>query len=129
MHDTSKANSAKTAAERFRGASQKTLATLAGVWAGAFLFGASPAQAARHVVVIENMQFAPADMAVARGDEVVWINKDLVAHTATAKGAFDSRALAPGRSWHYIARKPGRYAYGCAFHPTMKATLVVGNKP
>ncbi|MBU6492658.1 MAG: cupredoxin family copper-binding protein [Burkholderiales bacterium] len=86
---------------------------------------ALPVQAARRIIVIENMQFTPASATVERGDEVVWINRDLVAHTATSAGAFDSHAIAPGQSWTYVARVPGRYAYGCSLHPTMKATLIV----
>lgn len=86
---------------------------------------ALPAAAATHTVAIESMQFSPAVLTVRRGDQVVWINKDLVPHTATAARAFDSGALAPGRSWHMTTRKAGRYEYVCTLHPTMKAVLVV----
>ena len=79
-----------------------------------------------HTVTIENMQFTPATLTVARGERIVWVNKDLFPHTATAAdGAFDSKAIAAAASWSFVAAKPGAYAYGCTFHPTMKARLTV----
>src|SRR5262249_52561574 len=91
------------------------------------VLGTGPAGAApaAHTIVIENMQFSPAALTVKRGDRVVWVNKDLVSHTATAAKAFDSHDIAPTRSWTYVARKPGRYAYVCTLHPVMKASLTV----
>jgi plastocyanin len=83
------------------------------------------AAAETHEVRIEGMQFTPATLAVKKGDKVVWRNADLVPHTATAAGHFDSRTIAAGASWSYVARKPGRYGYVCTLHPGMKATLVV----
>lgn len=83
------------------------------------------APAATHTVAIEGMQFTPATLTVHRGDKVTWVNKDLVPHTVTAAGVFDSHSLAPQASWSWVARKPGRYDYVCTLHPTMKATLVV----
>lgn len=78
-----------------------------------------------HEVSIEGMVFAPANLTVRRGDTVRWRNKDLVPHTVTAAGRFDSGTLAPNGSWTRTLDVPGRYDYVCAFHPTMKATLVV----
>jgi plastocyanin len=81
-----------------------------------------------HTVTIEGMRFNPDSLTVERGDKIVWVNKDLVAHTATATHTFDSHEIAPEASWAYVARKPGRYAYVCTLHPTMKATLIVKGK-
>ncbi|MGU7768734.1 cupredoxin domain-containing protein [Burkholderia sp. MR1-5-21] len=93
------------------------LATLA-VSSGAF--------AGTHVVVIEQMRFTPAELTVQRGDEVVWINRDLFAHTASADArAFDSGSIAPQASWHYVARVRGRFPYSCTLHPTMHGMLNV----
>ena len=85
-----------------------------------------PPAAATHTVVIENLQFSPKELTVNRGDRIVWVNKDLFPHTATAAGkGFDSHTIAANASWSYVASKSGTYPYGCTFHPTMKATLTV----
>ena len=84
-----------------------------------------PAAGAVRTVTIEGMQFTPSATTVKPGDQVVWVNKDLVPHTATAAQAFDSGTLAPGTSWRLTVTRPGRYEYVCTLHPTMKAVLVV----
>jgi plastocyanin len=84
-----------------------------------------PAAAATHTVKIEGMQFVPATLTVKRGDKVVWQNKDVVPHTATAKGSFDSGSIASGKGWSHAMKKAGRFDYVCTFHPGMKATVVV----
>jgi plastocyanin len=85
-----------------------------------------PAKSAVHTVVIENMQFNPAQLRVHRGERIVWVNKDLFPHTATAAShAFDSGSIAANSSWTYVASKAGEYAYGCTFHPTMKGVIEV----
>ncbi len=80
-----------------------------------------------HTVTIEGMKFQPEALTVASGDTVVWVNKDLVAHTATSSeaGIFDSKLIAPDKSWKLTVRKRGEFAYICTYHPTMKATLRV----
>ena len=80
---------------------------------------------ASHTVTIENMQFNPAQLTVHRGDRIVWVNKDLFPHTATADKGFDSGSIAANASWSYVASKSGEYAYHCTFHPTMKGKITV----
>ena len=86
---------------------------------------AANAAAQSHTVVIEGFEFHPATLTVHRGDRIVWRNKDLVPHTATSHGVFDSRSIAPGSSWTYVARKVGTLPYVCTFHPTMQGSLAV----
>jgi plastocyanin len=79
-----------------------------------------------HTVTIEGMRFQPERLTVARGDTVVWLNKDLVPHTATSKeGGFDSKTIEAEQSWKFTAGEQGEFAYLCTFHPTMAATLRV----
>ena len=79
-----------------------------------------------HTVTIEGMRFQPDSLTIARGDTVVWVNKDLVPHTATSDGgSFDSQIIQSEKSWKFTARKKGEFGYTCAFHPTMKAILHV----
>ena len=71
-----------------------------------------------HTVTIDGAQFSPAEIEVKAGDTVVWVNRDILAHTATsASGGFDSKVIEPGKSWKFVARKKGEFAYTCTFHP------------
>ena len=89
----------------------------------------APAAARRartHTVAISGSRFSPAQITVARGDSIVWKNTDVVSHTATsAAGGFDSKMIAPGKSWTYVARKAGGFDYRCTFHPSMTGAVRV----
>lgn len=91
----------------------------------ALLVACGAAGAATHAVTIEGMKFQPEQLTVHRGDRITWTNKDLVPHTVTSAGAFDSGAIAPGKSWSWTAANPGAHDYVCTYHPTMKARVVV----
>jgi plastocyanin len=79
-----------------------------------------------HTVLIEGMRFQPEGLTVAAGDTVVWINKDMVPHTATSAAAgFDSLEIAPGKSWTHAVATTGEFDYTCTYHPLMKAVLRV----
>ena len=79
-----------------------------------------------HTVTIAEMRFTPETLSVASGDLIVWVNKDIVPHTATSKDAgFDSKPIEPGASWNVRVKKAGKFGYVCTLHPTMKATLQV----
>jgi len=77
-----------------------------------------------HTVTIDATRFQPADLRVRVGDTVIWVNKDLFPHTATAGGVFDSGSIAPDRSWQYTVTASGVTDYDCTFHPTMKGRLL-----
>ncbi len=86
----------------------------------------APPKPRTHTVIMEGTRFQPETLTVKAGDTVVWVNKDLFPHSATASNTvFDSKAIAVGESWKYVAKKKGDFPYTCVFHPTMKATLVV----
>ncbi len=78
----------------------------------------------RHVVTIRGMAFHPAVLEVARGDTVVWVNQDIVPHTATATPEWDTGVLAQGKRGLIVSRQPGELRYICTLHPTMQGTLV-----
>jgi plastocyanin len=78
------------------------------------------------VVTMQITGFEPQNLAVAAGDRVTWVNKDLFPHTATADDkTFDSHSVAPTGTWTFVAGKPGLYTYICTFHPTMKGSIKV----
>jgi plastocyanin len=88
--------------------------------------GAATAAPRVHTVLIEGMRFQPAGLTVAAGDTVVWINRDMVPHTATsASGRFDSGEIAAGKSWRHVVSSTGEFSYLCTYHPLMKAVLRV----
>lgn len=95
--------------------------------AAAAVLAASPAWllAATHTVTIDSMRFEPAELVVAPGDTVVWTNKDPVPHTVTARGRFDSGAIAPDKTWSWVAGRRGTLSYVCTYHPGMQAMLIV----
>jgi plastocyanin len=80
-----------------------------------------------HTVEIRGMEFHPAVLTVAVGDTIVWINRDIVPHTATASGRrdWDTGQLLQGQTGRYIARARGIARYVCTLHPTMHGKLVI----
>ena len=103
-----------------------TLAALAGLLVCSTGEAAAGARKPATVAVaIEGMRFSPAAVTVKPGDTIVWTNRDIVAHTVTAKaGAFDSKVIPPGGTYKFVARKTGDFAYACSLHP-MAADLKV----
>jgi plastocyanin len=81
----------------------------------------------RHVVEIQGMKFQPEVLEVQRGDTVVWINRDIVPHTATStrKSGWNTGSLAQGDSGRYVARHRGEDPYFCQLHPVMLGKLIV----
>jgi len=89
--------------------------------------GAMPARAAPREVTaaIANMSFGrlPSDLKV--GDTVIWVNKDSVPHTVTARDrSFDLR-LNPGQKIRQTLRKAGNFPIVCTLHSPMRAALKV----
>lgn len=99
------------------------------VCASTLLAGVACAQkraAHTHAVTIHNFAFRPPELTVSIGDTIVWTNSDIVSHTVTAAdGSFDSGEIKPGKSWKFVAKKPGTFRYFCAPHPNMHGTLTV----
>ena len=81
----------------------------------------------RHVVEIRGMAFDPAVLEVRRGDTVVWINQDIVPHTATATGrsGWNTGPRLQGESGRYVPRRKGEDHYSCTLHPTMLGKLII----
>jgi plastocyanin len=85
-----------------------------------------------HEVVIQDMQFTPAQLTIREGDEVVFVNKDDMGHAATSTDGgrtFDTGMIPPGgRSKPVRLTRPaggGAIGYLCPPHPGMKGSIVV----
>jgi plastocyanin len=86
---------------------------------------AVPAQAATIQITIDNLVFAPAQVSAKVGDTIEWINKDVFAHTATARNGDFDVVTPPKKTVTSILRKAGAIEYYCRYHPNMKAVLTI----
>ncbi|MGY4626492.1 cupredoxin domain-containing protein [Bradyrhizobium sp. USDA 4486] len=84
-----------------------------------------PAHAATIEITMENLVISPAEVSAKVGDTINWINKDVFAHTATAKNGDFDVALPPKKSASFVLKKSGTVEYYCRYHPNMKATLKI----
>ena len=84
-----------------------------------------PAHAATIRITMDNLVISPADASAKVGDTIEWINKDVFAHTATARTGDWEVSLPPKQSATLVLKKAGTVAYFCRFHPNMRATLTV----
>ena len=84
-----------------------------------------PAHAATIEITMDNLVISPAEAPARVGDTIEWINKDVFAHTATARNGDWDVSLPPKTSGSLVLKKAGTVDYYCRFHPNMKATLAV----
>jgi len=85
----------------------------------------APAQAETIQVIIDKLVFAPTDVNAKVGDTVEWVNKDPLAHTATATNGEWNVTLAPKQNGQLVLKTPGTAEYFCKFHPNMKGRVIV----
>ena len=84
-----------------------------------------PARAATIQITMDNLVVSPAETSAKVGDTIEWINKDVFAHTATAKSGDFDVMLPPKKSATLVLKKAGTVDYYCRYHPNMKATLKI----
>jgi plastocyanin len=122
MQDSGKAHPSRRGLLRISGAAALltfALATTATTPATA----RSPASQ-KYTVVMANMSFGKLPR-VKVGDTIVWVNRDTVPHTATARDkTFDVR-VQQGQSVSMVVKKAGNIAFYCIYHPAMRGTLIV----
>jgi plastocyanin len=94
--------------------------------AATLVWGASiPAHAATIEITMENLVIAPAEASAKVGDTIEWANKDILAHTATARNGDWDVTIPPKKTVTLVLKKAGTVEYYCRYHPNMKATLTV----
>jgi plastocyanin len=95
--------------------------------AALLLFMPPPAAAAprTHTVVMDKMKFGQLPAGVRAGDAILWVNKDMFRHTATAKDGSFNIDLAAGAKGKTVVRKTGAIAFTCKYHPGMRGVLKV----
>jgi plastocyanin len=78
-----------------------------------------------HVVIIEKMKFGMLPAGLKAGDTIVWDNRDMFRHTATARDGSFNVDLPPGAKGKTFVRKAGAIAFLCKYHPGMTGVLRV----
>jgi plastocyanin len=85
-----------------------------------------PVHAATITITIDKLVYSPAEVTAKVGDTIEWVNKDVLAHTATAKtGDNWNVVIAPKKTGTLVLKKAGAVDYFCTYHPNMKAWIIV----
>lgn len=78
------------------------------------------------VVHIDNFSFTPAEITVAPGATVTWINGDDIPHTVAASNkAFRSKVMDTEQQFTFTFKDQGTYEYFCSLHPHMTGKVIV----
>src|ERR1700710_798618 len=76
-------------------------------------------------ITVDNLLIPPAHATAKVGDPLELINKDIFAHTATARNGDFDVAMPPKKTVTFVLKKAGTVEYYCRFHPNMKAVLTI----
>jgi plastocyanin len=77
-------------------------------------------------VTIDNFAFTPAELKIAPGTRVTFVNHDDIPHTVVAADkTFRSKVLDTNDQYQFTFEKAGDIAYFCSLHPHMKGKIVV----
>jgi len=94
-----------------------------------FSFASSAALPAENKPVkisIINFQFTPAEVTIAPGESVTWVNDDGAPHGLEYNdGSSGNDLLLPGESYNRRFDQPGTYDYNCSVHPYMTGRVIV----
>ncbi len=94
----------------------------------ALLLAAAGMAAEPTIVSQKGLSFTPAELTVAKGQSVDFVNDDTTAHNIMVTGdgvSFNGGLQPAGGHVKYIFTKSGTYAVGCGIHPKMKLTITV----
>ena len=83
------------------------------------------AQAETIQIVMDKLIYIPTETSAKVGDTIEWVNKDILAHTATATNGDWNVTIAPKKAERLILKKAGVIEYFCRFHPNMKGRFAV----
>lgn len=77
-------------------------------------------------VAISQFSFQQNNITVKKGTKITWTNQDNSPHTVTSDtSAFESGTLGNGGTFSFTFNNVGAFAYHCAFHPSMRASIIV----
>ena len=84
----------------------------------------APAHSETIQIMIDKLEFSRAVITAKVGDTIEWINKDILAHTATVHGDWDV-TIPPKKTADLVLKRAGSVEYYCRFHPNMKGRISV----
>ena len=88
--------------------------------------GSQAAAAPRvYTIVIDKMKFGPVPAGIRSGDTILWVNRDFLKHTATARDKSFNLVLPPRTSGKTVIKHSGIIAFYCIYHPGMTGSLRV----
>jgi plastocyanin len=95
--------------------------------AGTLLLASRPAAAAPHTytVIIDKLKFGPLPAQLHKGDAIIWDNRDILRHSATAADRSFDADLQPHAKAKTVLKKSGAIAFVCKYHPGMRGVLNV----
>ena len=104
--------------------------TLQAAAMAAVVFGATPVSAAgeEHVVTMEGMEYAPAEVEARVGDTIRFVNDDTLEHNVfvpTVGFGLDLGKQEPGAERTMTPGKAGFFDVECVFHPNMLTKVIV----
>ncbi|MEO9132155.1 MAG: hypothetical protein ABI240_13210 [Sphingomonas sp.] len=79
-----------------------------------------------YTIVIDKMKFGPVPAGLRVGDTIIWANRDLFRHTATAVDRSFNIDLMPSKSGRLVLKHSGIIQFSCTYHPGMKGQITVG---
>lgn len=82
----------------------------------------------RYEITMGELAFSPASITVNQGDTIVFINNDIVPHTATdtlSATPWDTGPVVHGAQAVVVMQEKGVNAYFCSYHPGMMGEIRV----
>ena len=87
--------------------------------------GTAVAAPRTHTIIIDKMKFGPVPKNVRAGDVILWVNRDIFRHTATARDRSFNIDLAPSARGKTVVKRRGAFPFFCTYHPGMTGRIVV----
>ena len=77
-------------------------------------------------ITIDNFTFTPAELTIAKGTTITWINHDDIPHSVVENDKkFRSKALDTDDSFSFTFAAEGTFQYFCGLHPHMTGKVIV----
>jgi plastocyanin len=97
--------------------------------AAAVMLAAAPLSAGAapktYTIMIDKMKFGKVPAGLHVGDRILWINRDIFQHSATARDGSFNVDLRSGARATVVVRHAGRIPFFCRYHPGMTGVLSV----